>query len=279
MAGSGKKRKGMTDSGRETLKALTDAKRAEADKRDAAIEKDATSIEDALTARLAAIPKLSQEELERREKAREERAAEEHRRKIVGLLSALRRDCGDRLDPFKKATIQGFERYAPKPMKKTLDALEAYLSNLSENVAAGNGLFLIGPPGTGKDHLAVAVAREAVIRLAISARWLDASSFRSELRDAIKSSKDEKRIVGPYLSAGVLVLSDPVAPGSGLTNYQADALFRLIDGRYRQCRPTFVTSNFSSETEAAELLGSQVVDRLSHGGLRLKCSWNSFRRR
>jgi DNA replication protein DnaC len=220
----------------------------------------------------------SPEEIERRRKAREEREADMLRREMSGHLDRLRKDCGERLDPFNRATLKRFEQY-DDTMPATLDLLTEFVRNIERHVVDGDGLFFIGPPGTGKDHLAVAVAREAVISLNVSARWLDASTFRSRLRDAIKSSGEEKQLLKPYISAGVLILSDPVAPGSTLTDYQADALFRLIDGRYRECRPTYVTSNFASEAEAVELLGSQIVDRLSHGGLRLRCQWESYRRR
>lgn len=233
---------------------------------------------DAFRAKLGAIPKRTPEELEAAEKRRQEREAEEVRRDIIGKLGALRKDVGARLDPFRKATIDSFEVYDPA-QEKTVSKVRDFIGGLEDHLEAGDGVFLIGPPGTGKDHLAVAIAREAVIRFRASARWLDVASLRGELRDAIKSAKEEKRTLGPYLRADVLILSDPVPPGSGLSDYQADALFRLVDGRWRELRPTIITANFRDEAEANDRLGSQVVDRLSHGGLRLRCQWESFRRR
>jgi DNA replication protein DnaC len=223
-------------------------------------------------------PKKTPQEIKR---LKEERAAiesQEVRADISRRLGSLLGDCGQRLDPFNVCKIDNFEEYDPA-MAETVGAIRGYIGSLEERIADGDSIFLIGPPGTGKDHLAIAVAREAVIRLGKTARWLDASKFRSELRDAIKSTRDEKRTFAPYLGAGVLVFSDPVAIGSKLSDYQADCFFRIIDGRYRAKRPTFVTSNVKSQAEAESLLGSQVVDRLSHGGLRLRCSWESYRGR
>ena len=229
--------------------------------------------------KLAEMPRRSPEELAAIEAKRAEKEKDDIRREIVRKLSILKKDVGARLDPFKRATVDTFEVYDPE-QEKTLRRVREYIDDIETNVAAGNGAFLIGPPGTGKDHLAVAIAREAVIRLGASARWLDVATLRSDLRDSIKSSKAEKRTLGPYLKTDVLILSDPIPPGSGgLSDFQADALFRLIDGRWRELRPTLITANFRSEEEAEGILGSQVVDRLSHGGLRLRCQWASFRRR
>jgi DNA replication protein DnaC len=276
MAGNGKE---MNPDDLAKLREVADRKRRESvEQGKAKLEALPFKLGDALTKKMESIPKLSPEEIQRRGLIRDGKERDARRRKLSGLLLQLKRDCGKRLDPFQTATLKNFEQYDPE-MKATLVKISEFVANISSNVERGNGLFFIGPPGTGKDHLAVAVAREAVVRLGCSARWLDAATLRSELRDAIKSSKEEKRVVGPYLAAGVLILSDPVAPGSELTSFQADALFRLIDGRYRACLPTFTTSNFESETEAVELLGSQIVDRLSHGGLRLRCQWESYRRR
>lgn len=194
-------------------------------------------------------------------------------------MAKLLRDCGPRLDPNSVALWTRFESYDPK-QADVLAAIGGYLDDLPNRIAAGSSIFFIGPPGTGKDHLAIAIAREAVMTIpGFVARWLDASVFRSELRDAMDSAKKEREVLSPYIKAGILILSDPVAIGSTLTDYQADSLFRLIDGRYRAMRPTFVTSNVRTEDEAVTLLGSQIVDRLTHGGLRLRCSWESYRTR
>ena len=228
--------------------------------------------------KLSEMPRKSPDELAAMEEERTAREKDDVRRDIVRKLSILKKDVGERLDPFKRATVDTFKIYDPE-QEKTLRRVREYVDDIEANVENGNGAFLIGPPGTGKDHLAIAIAREAVIRLGASARWLDVATLRAELRDAIKSSKEEKKTLGPYLKADVLILSDPIPPGSGLSDFQADALFRLIDGRWRQLRPTLITANFRTEQEAEGVLGSQVVDRLSHGGLRLRCQWGSFRRR
>ncbi len=218
---------------------------------------------------------ITAEERERREKLKAEREAEKLRREKLAALARLKADCGSRL---ASASLENFEKYDPA-QSKTLDVLRRYVEKIGERIEAGDSLFFIGPPGTGKDHLAVAVARAAIIETGCSARWLDCSSFRMALRDGMKRSESESRSFAPLLQAGILILSDPVAPGDGLTAYQADALFRLVDGRYRNQRPTFITANFQDEAEASSALGSQVVDRLSHGGFRVKCFWESFRKR
>jgi DNA replication protein DnaC len=142
-------------------------------------------------------PRKTQQELQRIKEERAVVESQEVRADIFRRLGVLLKDCGPRLDPFKVAKIDSFEQY-DKAMSETVGAIRDYIGSLEERIADGDSIFLIGPPGTGKDHLSIAVAREAVIRLGKSARWLDASKFRSELRDAIKSTRDEKRTFAPY---------------------------------------------------------------------------------
>lgn len=220
-------------------------------------------------------PKLTPAEAEKRRIGRASEEREAINRQRGYLLHLLSHDCGERLS---LSTLDNFELY-DKEQAKAIAALRRYVDEIPERVAAGEGIFCIGPPGTGKDHLVIAIAREVVVRLLVTARWLDCSTLRARLRDAIKSSAEERRILSPFVAAGVLVLSDPVPAGAKLTDYQADALFRLIDGRYRAKRPTFVTANLADEQAAESALGSQTIDRLSHGCLRLRCKWESYRRR
>ena len=224
------------------------------------------------------LPEISEEEKARRAANRKRREEERRKAEVSKHLRFLLQDCGERLSPFNRATFARFEVY-DDAMDSTLGRIREYLDSIPERFECGDSVFLIGPPGTGKDHLAVAIAREFVIQLNVSARWLDAASFRSRLRSAVTKDGDEKAIVSEFINAGVLILSDPVSPGASLTDFQSDSLFRIVDGRYRAMRPTIVTSNFASEDEASAALGTQVVDRLSHGGFRLRCQWPSFRRR
>lgn len=223
-------------------------------------------------------PEKTPEEWAAIKQRRAEAEERERQNDILGKLKALGRDTGSRLCPMRTARLDLYSVY-DEVQNSTLRRIEGYVESIEDHFENGDGVFLIGPPGTGKDHLAVSICREAVVRLQVSARWLDASSLRSQLRDAMNSSKDEKRVLGPFLRCGYLVISDPVSPGADLSDYQAEALGRLIDGRWRARRPTIITANFSGEEEAAAKLGSHVVDRLSQGSLRLLCKWESYRRR
>jgi len=211
----------------------------------------------------------------RRRERRAELAEHERRHDINERLAVLRMDVGSRLDPFT-TTLGSYEIYDDEQIQ-AVAALRDYCENVEERFAAGDGLFLIGPPGTGKDHLAIAVARWAVITLGVSARWVTGPGLRGELRDGITDGRKEGATLSPYISADLLILSDPVAPGSRLTDFQVDAMFRIADERNRRRRPTFVTANFADDDDAEKLIGSQVLDRLSHGATRRICSWESYR--
>ncbi len=224
------------------------------------------------------IPAMSPEQAEKLRQRIEDREQRERKAKTVKDIGTLRRDVGERLCPYAKCLLDNFEIYDDE-QQRAVNKLRVWIDHIEEFVPEGRGIFFIGPPGTGKDHLAIAVTRAIMIRLRITARWVDGATLRSELRDAIKTSEKEKKILYCYINAGVLILSDPVAVGSKLTDYQADTIFRIVDGRYRANRPTFVTANFQDETEANSAIGSQTLDRLSHGCLRIRCKWESYRRR
>ncbi len=55
-------------------------------------------------------------------------------------------------------------------------------------------------------------------------------------------------------------------------------MFRIVDKRYRENRPTWLTLNVSSGAEAAERIGVQTYDRLRHSAMGLFCNWPSYRK-
>jgi DNA replication protein DnaC len=179
--------------------------------------------------------------------------------------------------------------------QNAIDALREYASYFLGN--EGGGVLICGSAGSGKDHLLFALAHE-VIRQHCKAReipngyfnsydiaptirigWIDGTKFFSDLRAGMD---DERFNEGDYLEslidADVLIFSDPLPPKGTLTDYQASMLFRVVDGRYRDQRPTWTTMNVLTPAEAAERLTPQIIDRLRHGALCIQTTWPSYRK-
>jgi DNA replication protein DnaC len=76
----------------------------------------------------------------------------------------------------------------------------------------------------------------------------------------------------------VLAISDPTPPLGELSDYQRSMLFRVVDRRYRDLRPTWVTINAADSAEAERKIAPNIIDRLAHGALVLRCNWPSYRR-
>lgn len=150
---------------------------------------------------------------------------------------------------------------------------------LQSHCTAGESLVYLGPPGTGKDHLMVAVAM-GIARVARKELILYRDGLRlfSEFKAAFDSrDTTEDKIVKKYTSAALLAISDPIPPRGTLSDYEQRLLYRIIDGRYRNRKAVAVTCNVASRSELEAKLGAQATDRLCEGATVVVCAWPSYR--
>lgn len=193
---------------------------------------------------------------------------------LVRAAGARYRTC--RFDNF---ATEAEQPHHAKRKAVALAAAREYAADLPARMLSLAGLVLYGPVGTGKDHLAYCVARQAVIG-GMSVRWLNGQDWFGDLRDGIDEGRAERSTIGQLAAPDLLVISDPLPPlpGSRLGQHQATMLYRAIDDRYCAGRLTLVTLNVASDDEADSRLGAPTWDRICHGAWKVFCDWPTYRK-
>jgi len=194
----------------------------------------------------------------------------------------LRHRIGRRFDDVSFKTYDIYDEH----QREIFDMLVQYCDRLDTHVPDGVNVLLLGPCGTGKDHLAMSIARDAASQ-GFTTVWTDGESLYSELRDSMDSeSTSEQEIIRKYVQCDILWISDPaptVPLGSrsmgAITDYQARMLYQIIDIRYRKMRPVVMTANSTNVSQFQDLIGHRTCDRIAHNGVVLTCGWESYRRR
>lgn len=193
---------------------------------------------------------------------------------INGKWSGIVHKIGER---YRDCSLENFELSADESaaarQREAIGALKRFVAKPEK----GTNVVLFGPPGTGKDHCLAAMMRVA-LETGTEIEWVDGSDLFSQMRDLIDSDRSEYSFLQQWSKAAVLVISDPLPPFGALSAFQAATLFRIVDRRYRECKPTWVSMNVSSSREASERIGEQVVDRLKDGAIALHFDWPSYRK-
>lgn len=217
---------------------------------------------------------VSAEVLAERERLDREQEAQRRAAHIANRIAALGNRVGKR---YAGVTLDGFET-GHDAQREVLKHVRDYSENVEERIASGSGLFLIGPPGTGKDHLAIAVLFAAAAK-GVNVHWTDGMELFASARDNIDAAKTEASWLHAYTNPTILAISDPVPPlGSVKEGFQLATLFSIIDRRYRDMKPTLLTLNVNDRDEAEKRMAPNIVDRLAHGALVLRCDWPSYRK-
>lgn len=174
------------------------------------------------------------------------------------------------LDPSKTLENFDFTFNVTLNRQEVLDLATCHYVERSEPV------FLVGPAGVGKSHLAQALGHEAC-RRGYDVLCVRTSTMLTYLNGGRADGTYERRL-GTYTRPDLLVLDDfglkPMRPPA------PEDLFEVIQQRYERASIVLTTNRAPSEWGelfAEPLLASAALDRLGHGAHVIEITGESYR--
>lgn len=204
-------------------------------------------------------------------------------------LKQIRRDLDKKLAQrnvplrYREVSLDNFQVVDPST-QKALDRSQEFV--LDETVLPGHkpgdGIFMYGPNGTGKTHLAVAIMRSLTLAGELDWYFIKAPKLLMAIRRAYKEeyAQTEEELIERFVNYKYLVIDELGV--EKVSDWSLQTLYLIIDGRSDSLKSTIITSNLSL-VEIKQRIEARIASRIvgmSRGILGFKCGdWRVAKRR
>lgn len=144
-------------------------------------------------------------------------------------------------------------------------------------IAEGANALIIGRPGTGKSHVAKAVAYQATLQ-GYDARYLEADTEFAHY--GLATSSEQAELLQGWIEPDLLVLDD-LFLARRIADVSAELLQAIVHQRYKLRRAIVITSNRVVQDWGKYLgdatMATTILDRLMHRCTMLEFEGKSYR--
>lgn len=147
----------------------------------------------------------------------------------------------------------------------------------------GNGLYIEGTNGTGKTHLAAAIALQ-LIGEGIPVVCKTSSDLLLDIKKSFDDgSNNEAQILGIYKNVDLLIIDD--LGKEQCSDWSMSTLYSILNDRYEDMKPTIITTNYGADDLVRALTPRgydntkivAIISRLRETSEVITMAWNDCR--